>query len=312
VQSAICSLAPAACACTRLHCSRMKRLIINADDFGLTTGVNRAIAEAHQRGVLTSATLMAGGAAFEEAVSLARALPRLSVGCHIDLIQLAPVSPPAEVPSLVNGALFRPGFARFAGAALCRRLSAEEIAAEAEAQIRKLQSAGIMVTHFDSHKHTHIFSHVLGPLLQAAKRCGVGAVRNPFEPRPRLGCSEVMSTPKLLGRYCVMRAFQSMSSRFQEMVKAEGMATTDGTVGIVLTGSLTERRLLALIRRIPEGTWELLTHPGYNEATLSRLTALTLARQKELALLTSATIRAQLRECGVQLISYRDLLAPGV
>ena len=145
----------------------MKRLIINADDFGLTAGVNRAIAEAHQRGVVTSASMMAGGAQLDEAIALARTLPQLSIGCHVDLIQLIPVSAPGQIPTLTNGATFRPGFARFARAALRNRLSAAEITSEAAAQMAKLQSAGLALTHFDTHKHTHLFPRVLRPLLTA-------------------------------------------------------------------------------------------------------------------------------------------------
>ncbi len=287
----------------------MKRLIINADDFGLTRGVNRAIAEAHEHGIVTSATLMAGGPEFDEAVALARRLPRLSIGCHVDLIQLAPVLPASRLPTLTRDGQFRPGFARFARAALQNRLSGAEIAAEAAAQIRKLQAAAIPVTHFDTHKHTHLFPQVLRPLLQAARECGIGAVRNPFEPAAIARFSEVASRPKLVGRYCAVRAFRSMAGKFRKMVEAAGMATTDGTVGIVFTGSFNERRLRALVQRIPAGTWELVTHPGYNEAALHRLSALTASRQAELTLLTSTHIRDLLREAGVQLISYHELAA---
>jgi hopanoid biosynthesis associated protein HpnK len=293
----------------------MKRLIINADDFGLTRGVNRAIVEAHEQGVVTSASLMASGPEFDEAVALARRLPRLAIGCHVDLIQLAPVSPPSQLPTLARGSSFRPGFARFARAALRNRLSPDEIRSEAAAQMRKLQSAGILLTHFDTHKHTHLFPRVLRPLLQAAKECGVSAVRNPFEPAPILRVSELCSRAALLSRYCAVRAFQSMAGKFRKLVEAEGLATTDGTLGIVLTGFLDQRRLRALIPRIPEGAWELVTHPGYSDAGLRSLSALTAARETELALLTSATTRDLLRERGVQLISYRDLIsqtaAPG-
>jgi hopanoid biosynthesis associated protein HpnK len=286
----------------------MKRLIINADDFGLTRGVNCAIAKAHQCGVVTSATLMACGPEFEGAVALARTLPQLSIGCHVDLIQLAPVSLPARIPTLADGDRFRPGFARFARAALRNRLSAEEIAAEAAAQMRKLQSAGLALTHFDTHKHTHLFPQVLRPLLRAAKGCGIRAVRNPFEPQPMVKLAEVSSTPKLLSRYCAVRAFRSMTAKFRKLVEAEGMITTDGTVGIVLTGFLNEPRLHKLIRRIPEGTWELVTHPGYSDAALRPLSALTASRERELELLTSPKTRTLLKESGVDLISYRELL----
>jgi predicted glycoside hydrolase/deacetylase ChbG (UPF0249 family) len=154
-----------------------------------------------------------------------------------------------------------------------------------------------------------VFPHVLRPLLRAAKLCGVRAVRNPFEPRTIVNLPEVLPTPRLLARYCAVRALESMASRFHAIVEKEGMATPDGTVGIVLTGFLTERRLQALIRRLPEGTWELVVHPGYDDAALRPLSSLTVSRERELALLTSPATRALLRDAGIELISYRDLAA---
>ncbi len=286
----------------------MKRLIINADDFGLTRGVNRAIAEAHQLGVVTSTTMMAASAELEDALALARQLPRLSVGCHVDLIQLPPVLPPSQLHTLTNGAKFRQSFLAFGRAALRNRLSPAEITAEAEAQIDKVQSAGIELTHFDTHRHTHLFPQVLRPLLRAAKSRGIRAVRNPFEPDPLMGLSEVVLQPRMLARYGAVRAFRSMAGKFRHMVGEEGLVTPDGTVGITLTGFLDQEKLDRLIRRIPQGSWELVTHPGYNDAALGPLSSLTKSRETELALLTSERTRSLLNECEVQLISYRDLL----
>ena len=159
----------------------MRRLIINADDFGLTAGVNRAIVEAHEKGVVSSATLMANGPAFAQAVSLAQSMPRLGVGCHVVLVDGAPLLPQTQVHSLLDRSgnstgdpRFREGISRFGALAMLGRLAADEIEAEATAQIRKLQASGIPVTHLDSHKHTHLFPSVLRPLLRAAKIAASG------------------------------------------------------------------------------------------------------------------------------------------
>src|SRR5271165_297701 len=182
----------------------MRRLIVNADDFGLTPGINRAIMEAHEHGVVTSATLMADGQAFEEAIALARSRPRLGVGCHIVLVDGAPLLDAAAVPTLLDrsassgGPHFREGIAGFGALALLGRLAENEIEAEATAQIRKLQAAGMMVTHLDSHKHTHLFPRVLRPLLRAAAKCGVKAIRNPFE---RMQGSQLAASPSLWRRW---------------------------------------------------------------------------------------------------------------
>src|SRR5215831_3292086 len=151
----------------------VRRLIINADDFGFTSGVNRAIVEAHNYGVVTSSTLMAGGRAFAEAVQMAKATPKLGVGCHVVLIDGTPVSTAEALPSLTSAGEFRDGLKSFVARALAGRMNAEEIATEASAQIRRVQSAGISVSHIDTHKHTHIFPQILKPILRAARGCGV-------------------------------------------------------------------------------------------------------------------------------------------
>jgi predicted glycoside hydrolase/deacetylase ChbG (UPF0249 family) len=160
------------------------RLILNADDFGLTPGINRAIAELHVAGCLTSATLMATGPAFDDAVRIARHQPTLGIGCHIVLVDGTPVLPPETLPTLCpNGRTFRPRLTDFARDVLIGRIEPDEIQSEAAAQIRRIQEAGIYPTHLDTHKHAHIFTRVAKALYLAAQRTGVRAIRNPFEPR---------------------------------------------------------------------------------------------------------------------------------
>ena len=171
---------------------------MNADDLGFTSGVNRAIVKAHTDGVVTSTTLMANGPAFCEVKDLAQQFPKLSIGCHVVLIDGEPVLPPAKVPSLTQSARFRDDLKTFAARALTGQLDATEISAEATAQIRRVQAAGVCVSHFDTHKHTHIFPKVLRPLLLAAAECGVRAVRNPFGPRLPLRLSELLKRAESL------------------------------------------------------------------------------------------------------------------
>jgi len=161
------------------------RLITNADDFGLTCGINRAILELHLAGAVTSATLMANGPAFEDAVAIALANPSLGVGCHVVLTDGTPLSHPQRIPTLLgaDGKNFRPSLMDFLGAVLLGKVNEDEIAIEALAQVQQLQRAGIDVTHVDTHKHTHILPRVARPLLYVCERAGVGAIRNPFEER---------------------------------------------------------------------------------------------------------------------------------
>ena len=285
----------------------MKRLIVNADDLGLTPGVNRAILEANRTGIVTSTTLMANSVAFEEAVNAVAAAPRLAIGCHVDLIQLSPVLPTDRVRSLIAGGHFRSGFAGFAGRAMRGRLNASEITAEATAQIRKLQAAGVKVTHFDTHKHTHVFPPVLKALLRAAADCGVRAVRNPFEPESAVNLKDVYRRWATLLRWTAVTSLRTLARNFRREVERAGIATTDGTVGIALTGHMNQSSLIQLFERLPQGTWELVTHPGYAESGLERLSKLTISREEELRLLTSAETRHAIERAGIELISYADL-----
>jgi chitin disaccharide deacetylase len=285
----------------------VRRLIINADDFGLTGGVNRAIEEANRSGVLTSATMMANATAFDEAAAQAKAQPALRTGCHVVLIDGDPVS--QNLPTLTNGSSrFRSSLKRFAVAAVRRQISADEIQQETEAQIRKIQSRGITVTHVDSHKHTHMFPHVLRPVLRAAKACGIRAVRNPFEPFRSWPHGTVIATPALWLRSAGVTAFQIFAAEFRRALKEEGMLSTAGTVGIAATGKLDQKMLLQILTALPEGDWELVCHPGYSDADLKAAgTRLTGSREIELAALISRETKEALARQKIELISYAEL-----
>lgn len=286
----------------------MRRLIVNADDFGFTDGINRAIVKAHTEGVVTSATLMANGSMFDKAQHLAKDLPNLSIGCHVVLIDGEPLLPPQRLPSLTRSHRFRDSLKSFAARTVTGRLDAAEIAAEATAQIKKIQATGIRLSHFDTHKHTHLFPKVLRPLLRAAADCGVRAVRNPFGPRFPLRSTELLARPNLWTRFAEVKILRSFAGKFREAVQSEGFATPDGTLGIEVTGTLDETIFTAIASSIPEGTWEFVCHPGYNDPDLQRAnTRLRESREIELRVLTLPTAREILEQQGVQLISYRDL-----
>jgi predicted glycoside hydrolase/deacetylase ChbG (UPF0249 family) len=275
--------------------------------------VNRAIVEAHTRGIVTSSTLMANGPAFAEAARLAKLTPSLSVGCHVVLIDGEPLLPSNQIPSLsatnASPSQFRDGLMSFAARALSSLLNGQEIEAEATAQIRKIQSAGISVSHFDTHKHTHIFPQVLKPLLRAAANCGVRAVRNPFGPRRPLRSSELLAKPGLWKRTAEVRILRAFASKFRASVDRQGFSTPDGTLGIEVTGILDERLFSAIAETIPEGTWEFVCHPGYNDADLqASRTRLRQSRELELKALTLPEARQLLAERDIELISYRELV----
>jgi hopanoid biosynthesis associated protein HpnK len=287
------------------------RLIINADDFGLTPGINRAIAELHQAGVLTSTTLMATGPAFEDAVRIARANPTLGVGCHIVLTDGAPVLPPQNIPTLLgpDGKTFRPSFVDFIQALLRGKIRADEIEREALAQVQKLQRAGIRITHLDSHKHTHLFPAVVRPLLRIAARCSIRAIRYPFEQSWSLSLDHGnrirRMQVKLLGR--LKTYFEH-----QPQIRDTHVLTTDGTIGISATGNLYGKTLHEILHAMPaEGTFELCCHPGYNDSDLDRITTrLRTHRDIERNALLTEVPAIALHPNAPQLINYGDLGAP--
>ncbi len=293
----------------------MRRLIINADDFGLTPGVNRGIVRTYDNGVVTSTTLMANASAFEDAVQLTLASGQrhgFGVGCHLVLVDGEPLLPAEQVRSLTqgngDGRAFRSSLASFAGHAVRGRLDAAEIEAEATAQFQKIRAAGIELSHFDAHKHAHLFPSVLKPVLRAARNCGLRAVRNPFAPVKPLAFAHLLRRPHLWKRYSEVRVLRGFAQSFRELAAAEGMLTTDGTFGIVVTGALDAKLFDAIVGCIPEGTWELCCHPGYNDADLAKVrTRLRESREQEMNVLTSAAARETLEKHGIELISYWDL-----
>ena len=283
----------------------MSRLIINADDFGLTAGVNRAILELHQSGVLTSTTLMARAAATDEAIALARATPSLGVGCHVVLMDGEPALSPRELPVLadVHTGRLQPTLGAFLQRLLSGRIRSTVIEAEAAAQIASLQSSGVRLTHIDTHKHTHMFPAVLRPVLRAAKAAGIHAVRNPFEP-----AWSVHATPGAPWvRRMEVNLLRQMQRAFQRIVAEEGFVTTDGAVGVLATGTLDAATVTSLFAAMPEGTFELVSHPGYNDAALAQAHTRLLA-SREIERQALAAIRSQ---GGLDLISFAALAADG-
>ncbi len=289
----------------------MRRLIINADDLGLTQGVNRAIFEANANGVVTSATLMANSTAFTNAVEGVQVRPaaRLSVGCHLVLVDGTPITQPERVPSLLKTSSdFRQGIGELALAAQRRKLDPAEIETEAVAQFKKIWSAGIQPSHFDSHKHSHMFPQILESALRAAQSCGIARVRNPFEPAKPLPLSYLRRNSNLLKRALQVRALRVMRSKWLRLVKDSGLKTPDGSFGVITTGDVDAVLLRALLENMPEGTWELVCHPGYNDADLDKVrTRLRDSRTQELELLTSPETKRLIESLGIELITYNEL-----
>lgn len=265
---------------------------MNADDFGFTRDVNQGIIEAHQRGILTATTLMANGAAFEDAVRLARENPRLDVGAHLVLIGgLALSTPGKELPA---------GLPQLLGAIAARRLRIYE---ELSAQMKRIRDAGIRVTHLDTHKHTHLAPPVLEAVARIAEESGIRWVRRPFD----LPLTAARGGAPWLKR-ATSDSLTVVRARFHRVLEQHHCRTTDHFAGFQITGRFRTRELVALIRALPEGSTELMCHPGRatDELRAAR-TRLKESREQELAALTAPETRRALGESGVELVDYRML-----
>ena len=283
----------------------MHRLIVNADDFGLTAGVNRAIIELHRAGVLTSTTLMAKAAATENAIELARSTSSLGVGCHVVLVDGNPMLTEGDLPGLVHSetASFETTLLRFLDR-VYRTPSAKvayAVEKEASAQIESLLKRGVQLTHVDTHKHTHMFPRVLRPVLRAAGAAGIRCVRNPFEPE-----WAIRATPRAGWlRGAEVWALRRFGPLFRRILAEEGFATTDGTIAVAGTGTMDSAAVRALLEQMPHGTWEFVTHPGYNDADLAKVrTRLRESRNIEREVLPVITEFPK-----IELISFANLAA---
>jgi hopanoid biosynthesis associated protein HpnK len=263
----------------RRYTRSVLRLIVNADDFGQTSGINRAVLELHQAGVLTSASLMANADATEEAIRIANATPTLGVGCHIVLTDGSPMLTSDQIPTLLSGSngQFIPSLGGFVSSLFAGRIKSEEIEAEAIAQIQHLQASGVSIDHVDTHKHLHMFPSVLRPILGAARACGISSIRRPFEPswavRSTIGASWL--------RTAQVHALRRFDSSWRTVLADHGISTTEGTLGMTATGVLNAHSLHALLDRAPAGTWEFVTHPGYVDPDLAVLST-TLQASREI------------------------------
>jgi len=266
----------------------VRTLIVNADDFGFTRDVNRGIIEAHQRGILTSTTLMASGSmeerpAFEDAVRLARTHPSLDIGCHLVLV--GEPGFPATVAQLMQAL------------ALKRIRIHEELAA----QVRRILDKGLTPTHLDTHKHTHLLPPVLDAVARVSEEFGIPWVRRPFD---------FPLQPGGIGwqKRAVNRAFGLVRGHFQRVLRTHGCRFTDHFAGFQITGNYDAAALVSLIRALPEGSTEFMCHPGCcGDELRAAHTRLKESREQELLALTSPQVRAALEQEKVHLVGFDRL-----
>lgn len=268
-----------------------RQLVVNADDFGFTPDVNEGIVEAHHKGILTATTLMANGAAFDDAVRRAREAPSLDVGCHLVLIGgrslVTQNALPRSVPQLL-GALAR------------REIRVYE---ELAAQIQRILDVGLRPTHLDTHKHTHLAPPVLDAVAKLSEEFEIRWVRRPFD----FPLNALRGTVPRMKR-ATSGALGLLRRRFHRVLEKHGCRTTDHFAGFQITGRFRAAQLVQLFGVLPEGSTELMCHPGRCGPDLRNApTRLKESRQHELEALIAPEVREALGQNSIQLVSYRDL-----
>src|ERR1051326_2832164 len=292
----------------------MKKLIVTADDFGLTKRVNQGIIETHCRGIVTSTSLMANGTAFEDAVARAREAPRLGIGAHLNLTEGPTVSRPTLARSLVNGH----GELRAGPMTVSRRIATGkirlgEVELELRAQIEKILKAGIELTHLDGHKHIQLLPSVFDIVLKLAAEYGIKGIRCAVEPAGIVAAVKQVRRRGAGGvkQFGLGRALSLFAARSRGKARRAGLLTPQYFLGISQTGFLDILELSRILNNLPSGTSELMSHPGYvDEALAQTPTRLLEQRQKELAALTDPAVLDLIARNNIQLVSYRELSEP--
>ncbi|MFH1614607.1 MAG: ChbG/HpnK family deacetylase [Planctomycetota bacterium] len=278
-------------------------MIINADDFGQTEGINGAVECAHKEGVLTSATIMANMPAAEDAIEIAKKLPELGVGVHLNLLEGKPVSGDDCVKVLTNSeGEFNFSPAKLAAAGMICRKCAGAIEAECDAQICRVLESGIQPTHLDSHKHVHSFPSIFRIVCRLAERFGIGAIRYTFE--PGWASRKPWPGPAPKGR---RNAFQIRLMARINRLQNPGFFRNEVLLGIAHTGKIDAEFFKAVAKCNKRyRVIEIMTHPGISAGLDPERTRLIEHRQRELEALCSKETKEVLKE-RFKLVHYGQL-----
>ena len=272
----------------------LRRLIVNADDFGENAAVNAAIIAAHNKGIVTSASLMVTEEGFDQAVDLARTHPTLRVGLHVVLVHGHPCLPPEEIPDLVTAAGTLPYNAAAAGLRwfFSPRVQ-EQMRREVWAQVERFLSTGLEMDHLDAHLHFHVQPAVFPILLEVAEQVGVKRIRLPWEPWWLALRVDASHLPTKLG-YAL--AFGMLSRLYRPRLRAAGIFFPDAVFGVLQTGHISEHYLIRLVGHLPPGTCEFYAHPRLD----------TTDGLREFHALISPRVRQAIIKQGVQLTTYTE------
>lgn len=279
----------------------MKKLIVNADDFGRHELINRAVEKAFNTGCLRSATLMAGGIAFDDAVSVAKKISGLGVGIHFTLANGNPVLPPKEIPSLVTEeGIFHADYVKFLKRYLSGKISLAEVRSELAAQLDKIQRAGLNLTHVDSHQHLHHVPGIVEIVLELAQAAGIHSMR---VANTKIFDGELDSLGKFVGRL----GLGSLAKFAAHSAHKKNFATPEHFAGIVAGESVSENFMLKLIENLRDGTTEVMLHPGTDNKILQNFCEWEHDFEEELAAVTSPKVLSLLDEKNISAVNFSAL-----
>lgn len=280
-----------------------RRIIINADDFGLCEGINQAVAQAHSEGILTSATIMTNMPAAEKAVKIAKKMPKLGVGVHLNLTEGPPVSKEACIERLLDAdGQFACSPFTLSLVSLAGHKFRKSIRAELAAQIQWVIDHGLKPTHLDSHEHIHAFPALFSIVCQLAGRFGIGAVRWPFEPE------ELSRTPwPLTSEDGRIRAQKVRIMARINRVQNKDFSKNDMLFGIAHTGKIDVNFFKAIALYNSAATAEIMTHPGFTDGLDPDKTRLLHQRKVELEALCSDKTKRYFKDAKIKLVHYGQL-----
>ncbi|MDE2293282.1 MAG: hopanoid biosynthesis-associated protein HpnK [Elusimicrobia bacterium] len=275
----------------------VRRLVVTADDFGLSSEVNAAVLEAYRHGILSAASLMAGGPAFEEAVALAKAAPGLAVGLHLALVEADPVLPPRSIPDLVDArGRLRSDLARVGAAVFFSPRVRAQAEAECRAQFERFASSGLPFDHVNGHNHFHIHPTVAGIVCRLAREFRVPAVRVPAQSWRGLPWAQA-------GMAAVMAPWTALARR---RFAASGLACNDALYGLFETGAMDEAAWLSVAGRLGEGVTEVYCHPATATRGVLAAEMPGYRHADELAALLSGRVRDALERAGAARMPFAE------
>jgi len=281
----------------------MKQLIITSDDFGLSGGVNAAVERAWQSGILTCASIMPGGAAFDEALAIARRNPGLQVGLHLTLLHGQAVLPKKMIPGLVNDSgCFSDDPVATGMRYYFDRGLAGQLHAEIEAQIKKVVDSGIALTHIDGHLNIHQHPTVFRILAGLMPRYGIKSFRLS---RERLQHNLSFNRERIMGKVVESIIFDRLSKNCLPVLEKLGIAHAVEVKGVLNSGRMTGEYLLNILDDLKDGLTEIYFHPGILPDDEIRRRMPDYRHMDELAAITSPAVSGKLKGLSIELVNYR-------